>query len=89
VTMLRVGLIDDNSRSVIGYGEGFGQDSTRTTLTSRVHRKLSKTLNSAPSFKMATKYAFSQSLKELRFHLCQTSDGSAALRYVRPRYEEL
>ncbi|KIW00774.1 uncharacterized protein PV09_07754 [Verruconis gallopava] len=29
---------------------------------------------------MATKYAFSQSLKELRFHLCQKSDHSAATR---------
>jgi NADH dehydrogenase (ubiquinone) 1 alpha subcomplex subunit 2 len=31
---------------------------------------------------MATRYAFSQSLKELRFHLCQTSEHSAALRYA-------
>jgi hypothetical protein len=30
---------------------------------------------------MATRYAFSQTLKELRFHLCQTSEHSAALRY--------
>jgi len=29
---------------------------------------------------MATKYAFNQGLKELRFHLCQKSDQSAALR---------
>merc|ERR1711977_802317 len=29
---------------------------------------------------MATKYAFAQGLKELRFHLCQKSDHSAAAR---------
>ncbi|KAF1808810.1 NADH dehydrogenase, alpha subcomplex, subunit 2 [Eremomyces bilateralis CBS 781.70] len=29
---------------------------------------------------MATKYAFAQTLKELRFHLCQTSEASAAAR---------
>ncbi|KAF2098040.1 NADH dehydrogenase, alpha subcomplex, subunit 2 [Rhizodiscina lignyota] len=29
---------------------------------------------------MATKYAFAQGLKELRFHLCQTSEHSAAAR---------
>jgi hypothetical protein len=47
-----------------------------------------KLLNSALSLKMATKYAFSQRLKELRFHLCQTSDGSAALRYVLATFNE-
>lgn len=31
---------------------------------------------------MATKYAFAQGLKELRFHLCQKSDHSAAARQV-------
>lgn len=30
---------------------------------------------------MASKYAFAQGLKELRFHLCQTSEHSAAVRY--------
>jgi hypothetical protein len=30
--------------------------------------------------KMATKFAFTQGLKELRFHLCQTSEHSAAAR---------
>ncbi|KAE9974098.1 hypothetical protein BLS_000603 [Venturia inaequalis] len=29
---------------------------------------------------MATKFAFAQGLKELRFHLCQTSEHSAAAR---------
>jgi hypothetical protein len=29
---------------------------------------------------MATKYAFAQGLKELRFHLCQKADHSAATR---------
>lgn len=28
------------------------------------------------------KYVFAQGLKELRFHLCQKSEGSAALRYA-------
>ena len=31
---------------------------------------------------MASKYAFAQGLKELRFHLCQTSEHSAAARFV-------
>lgn len=32
---------------------------------------------------MASKYAFSAGLKELRFLFCQTSKHSAATRYVR------
>ena len=32
---------------------------------------------------MASKYAFSAGLKELRFLFCQTSEHSAATRYVR------
>ena len=31
---------------------------------------------------MAAKYAFTTGLKELRFHLCQTSEHSAAARYA-------
>lgn len=31
---------------------------------------------------MSTKYAFSKALKELRFHHCQTSDHSNAVRYA-------
>lgn len=31
---------------------------------------------------MATKYAFAQGLKELRFHLCQKSEHSAAARWA-------
>lgn len=31
---------------------------------------------------MSGKYAFTQTLREVRFHLCQTSEGSAAVRYV-------
>lgn len=29
-----------------------------------------------------TKFAFSKALKELRFHMCQTGQGSAATRHV-------
>lgn len=41
---------------------------------------------------MASKYAFSAGLKELRFLFCQTSEHSAATRYVRrhkPQHERL
>lgn len=31
---------------------------------------------------MSTKYAFTKSLKEVRFLFCQTSEQSAAVRYV-------
>lgn len=31
---------------------------------------------------MSGKYAFTKALKELRFHHCQTSEHSNALRYV-------
>ena len=34
---------------------------------------------------MSAKYAFTQSLREVRFHFCQSSDHSAATRYVHPR----
>lgn len=34
---------------------------------------------------MASKYAFSTGLKELRFLFCQTSEHSAATRYARPK----
>ena len=33
---------------------------------------------------MATKYGFTQGLKELRFLFCQTSEHSAATRYATP-----
>ena len=33
---------------------------------------------------MSSKYAFTKSLKELRFHHCQTSGHSDAVRYVCP-----
>ena len=33
------------------------------------------------AFSMASKYAFTQGLRELRFLFCQTSDHSAATRY--------
>lgn len=36
----------------------------------------------AQSIKMAGKYAFTKSLKELRFLHCQTSEHSNAVRYV-------
>ncbi len=32
---------------------------------------------------MATKYAFTQGLRELRFHLCSSGQGSEAARYFR------
>lgn len=31
---------------------------------------------------MSGKYAFTKTLKEVRFHFCQTSEHSAAVRYV-------
>ena len=31
---------------------------------------------------MSGKYAFTQTLKEVRFHFCQTSEPSAAVRYA-------
>lgn len=31
---------------------------------------------------MSGKYAFSKAVKEIRFHLCQKGEGSAAARYV-------
>lgn len=34
---------------------------------------------------MSGKYVFSKALKELRFHHCQTSDHSNAIRYDRSR----
>jgi hypothetical protein len=37
---------------------------------------------------MATKYAFAQGLKELRFHLCQKSEHSAAARWATGVYVE-
>jgi hypothetical protein len=38
---------------------------------------------------MATKYAFGQGLKELRFLFCQTSEHSAATRYATYALESL
>jgi hypothetical protein len=40
-------------------------------------------------FTMATKYAFGQGLKELRFLFCQTSEHSAATRYATHHPQEL
>jgi hypothetical protein len=40
--------------------------------------------NTRGLFTMATKYAFGQGLKELRFLFCQTSEHSAATRYATP-----
>ena len=31
---------------------------------------------------MSSKYAFTKTLKEVRFHFCQTSEPSAAVRYL-------
>ena len=36
---------------------------------------------------MSSKYAFSKALKEVRFHLCQQSEHSNALRYVEPLFD--
>jgi hypothetical protein len=51
-------------------------------LSTHPHRPRSTRPASSHVTNMATKYAFANGLKELRFHLCQTSDHSAAARYV-------
>ena len=49
---------------------------------SKLYRsKCLQTPVSSPDAAMATKYAFTQGLRELRFHLCSSGQGSEAARY--------
>lgn len=60
----------------------FGDDEPfKSKQASKVEERQSP-ISHGTSFNMSGKYAFTKALKELRFHHCQTSDHSAAVRYV-------